>query len=597
MINKGDKVFHFMFGEGIVINVHSDYAEVDFLRFGKKSILFSALVKHDEAASFSNGLLYNFFLNAALEILNNNRKEWMYLKDIKQPLFFKTAIKLTDDQLVKELDVVQGIVFRNRILSLIAEAEKKPARFLTSSDEIDAAVQNNTGNEIKDFCRACDKLRITDSTQAFFVRALLNFAKKREKSEISIYFLANFVFNQYLYQISIGSLFNVAGLENPSFYDDISLLYHKNRITESKEIVIRKIEEYLQNHIVNQFLLCESKRMTFYSVKKNIIAFNTEVLLGIADKSESIEKQIINKLCYFISTLNEKHFTASAYCSDLKHGEDLNGGYIKKFQYNANLNKMAKELTKEFYTKQEFKDLMTKYQIPVTRENIKQCLDRVDYRLKTKTIVLKNKYPNLKAYFKEIIPENDIYRYSNPKNLDEYDNILKALNDEMFLIEVEPGVYLTYYNLQKNGITENVIKRFQNKVIAFGERNTFFSIDEIKSEYGKDPVVQFCSLDNNQLRQFIEPIYNVKKVALDNGEFLFYCGEEKAKGALLTYIMSGHDSMSVYDIEDFVEEKFGVKYLQSDIETDVRYTSFYYSEEMEAVYRNKQLYLKEIYLL
>ena len=238
---------------------------------------------------------------------------------------------------------------------------------------------------------------------------------------------------------------------------------------------------------------------------------------------------------------------------------------------------------------------MIKYDIPATKENFKQCLDRVDYRLKTKTIILKNIYPTLKAYFKVKIPDEDIYRYSNPENLDEYDNIIKALNDELYLLEVERGVYLTYYNLERNGITESVIHRFQSKVRELGKKTVFFSIDEIKHEFSKDPVVVFCMLDDNQLRQFVEPIDTVKKISFDSGEYLFYCGEERAKGALLTFIMGNNNSMTLYEIEDFVDDKFGVKYLESDIQNDVRFTTFYYSEEMQKIYKNKQVFLREIY--
>ena len=155
--------------------------------------------------------------------------------------------------------------------------------------------------------------------------------------------------------------------------------------------------------------------------------------------------------------------------------------------------------------------------------------------------------------------------------------------------------YLTYYNLERNGITETVIRRFQNKVRELGKKTIFFSIDEIKHDFSKDPVVLFCMLDDNQLKQFVEPIDIVKKISFDSGEYLFYCGEEKAKGALLTFIMGNNESMTLYEIEDFVDDKFGVKYLESDIQNDVRFTTFYYSEEMQKIYKNKQVFLKEIY--
>ena len=164
------------------------------------------------------------------------------------------------------------------------------------------------------------------------------------------------------------------------------------------------------------------------------------------------------------------------------------------------------------------------------------------------------------------------------------------------MLEVDRGVYLTSYNLDKNGITQKEIEKFQNKIKKYGKHQLFFSINEIKRDFPKEIIVDFCVLDDSQLAQFIDPIMGVEKLSFDSGDSLYYCGSTKGKGALLNHIMGNKESMTIYEIEDVAEDEFGVKYLETDICNDVRFTKFYYSEEMGKIYANKKAYFREVYL-
>lgn len=599
MIQKGDKVKHFKFGRGVVICNCGGYANVDFYNFGKKSIMLEALSLVEDESINDSSLSKLQLINTVIDILTENRKAWMRLYDLTPTIYKRVAVQLTKKQLIEHLDVTASdeIVFKNRLLDVRNNLLKNGDTTIEVAGESIGKIKESKSKtpheNYEDFQTVCTKLRVTDSSQVFFARFILHLADEhRTATKASLNNISEYILNAYLYQISIGFMYNSEDNTNNPFYRAVENVYQNLGDAAIYKKALAEVYNYVKNHVIHQFLLSKECKYHFYHVNDDQLIFPTSFLSYVVVDSKKIDKQLVNKLSYFLTVNNPNNVAVPAYVSDLKSGEDLSGKKIEKFEYTNELNNMRGYLTKDIYTRAEFKAIMSKFKIPF--KNMKKCLDRLDYRLRTKEIILKSIYPNTKAYLKSSI-KDDVYRYSNPYNLDEYDRILRNLNDELFLIEVDSGVYLTEHNLRRNGISENVIKKFHSRVKSLGKNLTFFSVAEIKKEFPFDEVVQFCCLDDKQLIQFVVPIPEIQIIRLDSGDVVFFHGKSTAKGSLLYFIMAGKTSMSIYEIEDFADDCFGIKYTQTDIESDLKYTSFYYSEEMEKIYRNKKAFIEEVY--
>ena len=228
-MKKGDKVQHFKFGRGIVINVCDGFAQVDFYNFGKKSIMFEALsLVEDE--SVSDGSVSKLkLIETAMAILNENRKVWMRLFDITPIIIKRVGVPLTKEQLKEHLDADDDMVFSSRMQDIKNNIAKNGDVRIEVASEL-----KHPANEFKtktatehfnDFQNLCTKLRVTDSTQVFFARCILSFSNHYLVPRLTIKRITDYIFGAYLYQTSIGFMFNVQNNTNNHFYPAVEEVY------------------------------------------------------------------------------------------------------------------------------------------------------------------------------------------------------------------------------------------------------------------------------------------------------------------------------------------------------------------------------------
>ena len=409
--------------------------------------------------------------------------------------------------------------------------------------------------------------------------------------------LSKDILKSFLYQVSVGRFKNETVREQPPFYSLIVYSVDDNHISpEEEKELIKLISHELSYYYINQFIkISNGVTNDIYIPYPDKIVFTREFVELIKEKGDSIESRVLYRLFYFLEKINDNLNAVKAYESNIRRGLDKED-FEYKFEYEKNLDQLKRSLTEDLYLKNYFKSLMKQYGIPSTEKYLRMCLDRIDYSLKTKQIILSSKYPTLKAYYKEEVLKNDIYRYSNPLNLDEYDTALKSLQYDLLLIEVGNGVYLTRVNMEKNGINEDVIRDFHNEIEKIGHELKYFSIKEIEEIMPGNPIVEYCNGDKKQLVQFIKPVPNIKIINIGKkGIILSFTNSKKYRGEFIEFIMGNRNKMDLYEIKDFVENTFDVEYSLDEIIKDVSQTTFYYSEEMEKVYKHKEDYIREVY--
>jgi len=619
-LKPGTIVKHMAFGKGVIKAIRDDVADVIFCDFGKKTVLVSYLRSLDSSIFEDSrpSSLDQIIIKPKVEISTLQvvkfLKDYLLQHKAKQ-IKINEALKLIRSELNEEipadfamisLDPIFNAVNINSLIekeSKILSNEIKNDICVIDSNISDVCTSLPTIENLDDFELACIKEKIDSTVQLFFAKEIIKFALSIEKpSRVNVLFLtdiAESILNIFLKQMSIGYFCNEAGKRNPLFYNVVHGYIQDNELSDDeKNDSLRYIKAYLVSNVIDKFCIIGGRRSkNIYLTDKNKNLVFGESFVKLAHQSgESLDKRLTNRIRYFMAKNNCPSSQLQHYLGILGKSESDSENLILKFQYQTNLNKLSMELNDDLIPKDVFLKLMGKYEIPTTEGYFEMCVARIDYTLRSKRILLSNKYSSLTSYYRSQVLKEDVYRYSNPYNLDEYDSILKSLLANLDIIDVGYGVYVTKTNMTKNGILDWVIDDFKHSVVDYVSQMRFVSLQELIDHFKNNKIVEYCGENQQQLIQFIRPINEIGINELQSGSFILTIKNSKHyKGDFITFIFGKAKSMDIYDIRDYVKDYFDVEYSIDEIIRDLKHTSLYYSEEMEKAYKNKEEFIMEVY--
>lgn len=196
-------------------------------------------------------------------------------------------------------------------------------------------------------------------------------------------------------------------------------------------------------------------------------------------------------------------------------------------------------------------------------------------------------------------PSTTIYIYSNPYNCQAYDRALAKLMDELKLFNLGEGRFLTIKGLEKDyGITYSECHQFKSAIKRYLKTHQFFSIKSIVDHCSDQRFLNFSSSDN-VIMQFIHSIFGrgVKTIVVDQDSTKAVYSTGLGEGERLLffeYIMEKANSMDIYEIRDRVATLFEVNYELDLIGKDAEKVGFFYSDDLEKIYKEKEYFYKEI---
>ena len=195
--------------------------------------------------------------------------------------------------------------------------------------------------------------------------------------------------------------------------------------------------------------------------------------------------------------------------------------------------------------------------------------------------------------------ENKIYIYTNPYNCQAYDRAIQKLLDELKLFDLGEGKYLTNKALHADhGLIAADFHDLKNKMKKYFEDHHFFTLDDIRDYCAECRFLEFYSSDRI-LMQFVHSIFGrgVKTMVLDQDSpkaiYSTELGEIEYK-KFFVFIMENSSAMDIYTIKDRVEECFEVNYSLDLIGKDAERAGFFYSEDLEKIYKHKKDFYEEI---
>jgi len=267
----------------------------------------------------------------------------------------------------------------------------------------------------------------------------------------------------------------------------------------------------------------------------------------------------------------------------------------KYFIYNEKLSKLNEQMNDDIYHISTLKNYLLKNNIPTSKDIIEYCLYYLNYRFRTKEIILRNQWKSIEEYFEYEVIEYDRYFYNNKYELDIYDSIIKRLEKKMILFEAAPGVFVTKRLMVKQGINTKTLNKFHENIIELGKKYQFFSIKQTIENFKEDKIISFAS-EESQIEKFILSTPGIKSLQTDNKRYLFtFTNERFTRIYFINEIIKAFDSMDIYDLKEIILEDYDVEFSLESIIYCASNSELYYSEEMEKMYKNKEQFLKEVF--
>jgi hypothetical protein len=265
----------------------------------------------------------------------------------------------------------------------------------------------------------------------------------------------------------------------------------------------------------------------------------------------------------------------------------------------SHLQKMRNLASEGLYSKDDFMAMMKESGYNTDTDTVEMILRYLAFSPISKRYYLYKKYANIEDYYFVSIAEycenNDVYRKHNKYHLNEYDEALNHLCNELYLLDQGEGVYTTKKSMSENGVSDGSIRRLGIKIRGSGAAFRFFSLQTIMNGFSDDPIVCYCG-NETQLFAIIRHIPAIRWIVMEDGKPLFsFLDTWQLNGPFLLNMLTGQDSMDIYELRDRVSELYGVNYSFRMMEKAAASIGYYYSAEMEKVYRNKDVYIQEVY--
>ena len=165
----------------------------------------------------------------------------------------------------------------------------------------------------------------------------------------------------------------------------------------------------------------------------------------------------------------------------------------------------------------------------------------------------------------------------------------------MVLFEASPGVYITKRLMTRLGINQSTLRYFQNSIIRIGNTFSFFTAKHVCEEMPNNKIIEFAS-ETKQIEKFILSVPNIKSIQSDDDKYIFSFSEERfTRPLFLEMLFNNIESIDIYDLKAKIEKEYDVIFNIDSLIYCVNNSSLYYSEEMEKIYKNKKVFLKEIF--
>lgn len=260
------------------------------------------------------------------------------------------------------------------------------------------------------------------------------------------------------------------------------------------------------------------------------------------------------------------------------------------------LELLRNKLTRKAYTVQEFLEIAKQTISGFEEAHINtKNLSKIQFTIES-LFILSNEVKNIDSYLDNLIfedsyfkvPDNMIFKSGYVKRkIENFENAYK-------LLKVEDGIYITNKNFERDGLERATLLSYKEAVENFVNPNTFFTLTTLSNggfehdleEYGFDNIFYEAILKRPGRLKFLKiantVVFTKSKRSIDINDFI-------------SFVLEGRDVISV---DSFISNVFSKCNLKINYEHAIKLmksSNYFYSNEMERLFRDKETFYTNIY--
>ncbi len=257
---------------------------------------------------------------------------------------------------------------------------------------------------------------------------------------------------------------------------------------------------------------------------------------------------------------------------------------------------MKELLTEDAYSIENIRNIFSK-EYPHLNPNliISYNIKNLGFRIYS-GYVIRDTYPNAFEYFNSIILKNDIVDLTNiNKNIfgNTIYNYLRNLRTNRDIIEFSPNKYISIRKLNENNIYIKDLNDYCDEVYRYLDKGTFFTVHSLRNDkfkhYSDD-----LGFDEYFYSSIIVADNRFSYRRLGDTNLIFIGQRKIALSDLIIYIVKSEKKIDLYDLEDLLMNRYGIKFNKDKIVEIIKDTDLYYSKIMKVVYANYDTYFEEV---
>ena len=261
------------------------------------------------------------------------------------------------------------------------------------------------------------------------------------------------------------------------------------------------------------------------------------------------------------------------------------------------LNIFKENLTQDFYYKDE---ITNKYNEIFPDGDLGEVndynLNEMGFQVYGRYIL--QNYDTLEQYFEELLTKDELFNLAAYRRrylyVVSFTNKLSELKKSRRIIEYDPEEYINLSRLERNGLTEDKIQDFCDKVYELVPDESYFTMESLRQEGFSTEIDMYGFSDWFHSNLLIgDDRFSINKIY---GNLLLYKGNKNiTKQSFIYDLVSRYKSIDLYDLINELTQIYGFNIKRrSDILTIIRDTEIFFDDIMERLYSDKEYYYDEI---
>lgn len=226
----------------------------------------------------------------------------------------------------------------------------------------------------------------------------------------------------------------------------------------------------------------------------------------------------------------------------------------------------------------------------------KWVLSHVGYTISGGFIV-QSEYGSGEAYFRCVIKSKDLYRIQDipAAKTQSYFKVLKDLETELEIFRADDDHYMNIGRLEKGGFSKSMIRAEIEGIVETARH--------LDTEYFTFPMLQEV-LDSELVDLGMENVFYERLIRLHpdvnfipsgGGDIFYFSREKRMLGHFYLAHLHESEGTDVHVFERGLEERYGMMFNSGKIIDSIRDRGGFFSPETEKVYRDKSIFLDDLY--